>query len=86
MSTIRTLILALAAVSPLVAADAALAQGRGRGDGSGPVGTACSKEIGQYCAGISHGRGAVRACLRDNSSKLSPPCKAALDSTGGGRR
>ena len=59
-----------------------LAQGMGRG----PVATACASEIERYCAGIPHGRGAVRACLESNIQKLSDECRIALGETGGGRR
>jgi hypothetical protein len=60
----------------------ALAQGMGQG----PVAAACAQEIEKYCSGIPHGRGAVRACLEENTRKLSEQCRAALGGTGGGRR
>ena len=78
-------LVALAGLSTLAIADAASARGRGMGDGSGPVGAQCSREIGRYCSGMSHGGGAVRACLQNHRGKLSRTCKAALDGTGGGR-
>jgi hypothetical protein len=60
----------------------ALAQGMGQG----PVATACAPEIKRYCAGIQHGRGAVRACLETNVRNVSEECRKALSGTGGGRR
>jgi hypothetical protein len=60
----------------------ALAQGMGQG----PVAAACGPEIERYCAGVPHGRGEVRACLEANLRKVSDQCRAALGSTGGGRR
>lgn len=57
----------------------------GGGAGTGPVGTICEKDIKAYCAGLQHGAGAVRSCLEENRSKVSPDCRAALDTTGGGR-
>jgi hypothetical protein len=81
----NSILAAMAALAALAATDAANAQSRGRGDGSGPVGSACAGEIKAYCAGMSHGGGAVRGCLQDNRSELSRACRAALDGTGGGR-
>ena len=77
----QTLTIGAAAIA-LAFALPALAQGMG----SGPVATACASEIGRYCAGIPHGRGAVRACLESNVQKLSDDCRTALGGTGGGRR
>lgn len=52
---------------------------------SGPVATACKDDIPKYCAGKEHGQGEVRACLEANKEKVSPACKEALETTGGGR-
>ncbi len=79
-----TLLLGMLAAVTLAATVPASAQTRGRGDGTGPVGTACAREIDRYCSGVSHGRGAARACLQDHRGKLSRRCKSALDNTGGG--
>lgn len=79
MKTKRTMIaVAATAVTMLVAAGAAYAQ-------RGPVAYACDREIGRYCAHVSHGGGAVRACLQRHRWQLSRHCKSALDGTGGGR-
>jgi hypothetical protein len=51
----------------------------------GPVATACSVEISKFCADKKHGQGEVRACLELNKDKVSPECKAALDTTGPGK-
>jgi hypothetical protein len=66
-----------------LAGSSALAQGGGVG--SGPVGTICDKDIKTYCTGLQHGAGAVRSCLEENRAKVSQDCRAALDTTGGGR-
>ncbi len=52
---------------------------------SGPVATACKNDIPKYCAGKEHGQGEVRACLEANRDKVSPDCKTALETTGGGQ-
>lgn len=52
---------------------------------SGPVGTACKKDIAKLCAGKRH-NDEVRTCLETNYAKVSAACKKALDTTGGGRR
>jgi hypothetical protein len=51
---------------------------------SGPVGRACKTEIGSLCVGLPHD-GSVRICLETNYDRVSPACKRALDTTGGGR-
>lgn len=84
MRNTSTILMTVAALVSLAAIGAANAQGRGRGDGSGPVGSACAGEIRSYCGGVRHGGGAVRGCLEGKRSKLSRACKAALDGTGGG--
>ncbi|TAK48033.1 MAG: hypothetical protein EPO23_09255 [Xanthobacteraceae bacterium] len=63
-------------------------QGTGQrmGPGMGPVAMQCQKDIEAFCADERHGRGGVRDCLEANKSKVSDACKAALDSTGVGRR
>lgn len=54
---------------------------------SGPVATACKDDIPKYCAGKKHGppEHEVRVCLEANKDKVSPGCKTALETTGGGR-
>jgi hypothetical protein len=54
---------------------------------SGPVATACKDDIPKYCAGKKHGppEDEVRVCLEANKDKVSPGCKTALETTGGGR-
>jgi hypothetical protein len=66
----------------LASAGTAAAQGRG----GGIVASACAAEINRYCANVSHGSGAVRACLDARRGKLSARCRNALGSTGYGRR
>jgi len=51
---------------------------------TGPVATACRDDIARLCAGKAHD-GDVRICLETNYDKVSPACKTALDTTGGGR-
>jgi hypothetical protein len=72
----------LAAAAMLASAGPSAAQGMGRG----PVASACAAEINRYCANLSHGGGAVRACLQAKRGKLSATCRNALDGTGYGRR
>jgi hypothetical protein len=52
---------------------------------SGPVAIACKDDIHKLCAGKEHGQGEVRACLEANKEKVSPACREALETTGGGR-
>lgn len=59
---------------------------RGQSPGTGPVAAQCQKDIETLCAGKEHGSGAVRDCLEANKAKVSDACKAALDTTGMGRR
>jgi hypothetical protein len=51
---------------------------------TGPVATACKSDIAKLCAGKTH-EGEVRSCLEANYDKVAAACKAALDTTGGGR-
>lgn len=61
--------------------------GQGRGQpGMGPVAEKCNDDMAKFCPGKEHGGGALRDCLETNISKVSEACKAALNSTGGGRR
>jgi hypothetical protein len=69
--------LAAIAFAGVAFATAALAQG-------GPVATDCASDIAKLCSGKPHD-GSVRICLEINYGKVSAACKAALDSTGGGR-
>jgi hypothetical protein len=73
------LLLALAAI--LGSPNLAIAQAVG----TGPVATQCAAEIKQHCANKTHGAGEVRACLEAHKSDVSPACRQALDTTGGGR-
>jgi hypothetical protein len=54
--------------------------------GKGLVAQKCATEIEKFCPGKMHVRRAVRTCLEQNRDQLSPECKSALDTTGGGRR
>lgn len=69
-------------LSTTIGGSAGLAQGGGQG----MVGTACQVEIAKHCAGVSHGRGAVPACLAQHQAELSEACKAALAAKGPGWR
>lgn len=51
---------------------------------TGPVATACKDDIAKLCTGKAHD-GEVRICLETNYDKVAAACKAALDTTGGGR-
>lgn len=52
---------------------------------TGPVATQCAADIAKYCANLTHAGGAVRACLEEQASKVSPECRTALETTGRGR-
>ena len=52
---------------------------------TGPVATACSKEITEYCAKAGHGNAQTRNCLQKHRKQLSATCRDTLDTTGGGR-
>lgn len=80
----RTILMAsLFAALSIAAIDPAAAQFRG--NGRGPVGQLCARDIDIHCAGISHGNRGVRNCLASHRDSLSRSCRAALDNTGGGR-
>ncbi len=57
-----------------VAMVALLAAGSARGE------DACRADAERLCAGIPEGKGRIAACLKTNTAKLSPACKAQLDS------
>ena len=77
----RTLMLMAAATFAAALSGPALAQGTG----TGPVATACKKEIAKYCAKAGHGAAQTRTCLLRHRKQLSRACLHALDSTGGGK-
>jgi hypothetical protein len=52
---------------------------------TGPVAKMCAAEIQKYCTGKEHTSRQVRTCLEANREKVSSDCRAALDSSGGGR-
>jgi hypothetical protein len=66
----------IAAFAVAASAGAAAAQ-------TGPVAEACKEDIAKFCADKKHD-GEVRACLEAVKDKVSPACKAALETTGGG--
>ena len=39
---------------------------------------ACRPELEQHCAGIEPGEGRLRACVRENFTTFSEPCKRAI--------
>ncbi len=54
--------------------------------GAGPLSRMCSSDIQKFCRGLRHARAEVRSCLEDNRYRVSPACRRALDTTGGGWR
>jgi multidrug efflux system membrane fusion protein len=54
--------------------------------GQGSPREACRADVTRLCASeaASHDRDAIRACMRQNISKLSPACRAALEAQRGG--
>ncbi|NVN84921.1 MAG: hypothetical protein HXX15_02425 [Rhodopseudomonas sp.] len=81
----KTLLIASATFAALSFAAVDPAAAQFRGNGSGPVGRLCVRDIDVHCAGIRHGNRGVRNCLANHRSSLSASCRAALDGTGGGR-
>lgn len=84
---------AVAAFACVVSAPGAMAQqgqgmgGMGHGQpGMGPVALSCNDDMAKLCEGKEHGGRAIRTCLEQNIGKVSDACKAALASTGPGRR
>jgi hypothetical protein len=65
----------------LLAEGTVMAQGKG----TGPVAKQCSSDIKEFCADKQHGHGEVRACLESKMDKVTPVCKEALETTGGGK-
>jgi hypothetical protein len=39
----------------------------------------CQKDIATLCAGVEHGKGGVRECLKTNADKLSEECKTKIE-------
>jgi hypothetical protein len=78
MKLANTFAIALIAIGASIAGASAQA---------GPVATACKDDIPKYCAGKKHAppEDEVRVCLEANKDKVSPGCKTALETTGGGR-
>jgi hypothetical protein len=56
-----------------------------QGMGTGPVAKQCASDIQKFCADKQHGHGEVRACLESKKDTVTPACKEALETTGGGR-
>jgi hypothetical protein len=40
---------------------------------------ACRPDIRAHCSGVERGGGRIAACLQQNSEKLSPNCRQALE-------
>lgn len=76
---VRTSLAVLALVSSLSVGPVAFAQ-------NGPVADICANDIQKFCANKGHGHRQTRSCLEAHRKKLSPECRHALDTTGGGWR
>ena len=63
-----------------------MGQGRGMGKGMGrrAIRRACVEDMTKLCAGKSHRRGEMRACLVANKEKASAGCREALETAGPG--
>ncbi|WP_051660800.1 cysteine rich repeat-containing protein [Bosea sp. 117] len=48
------------------------------GGGNAALFQICREDLATYCAGVTPGNGAVRACIKENYRSFSPDCKAAL--------
>ncbi len=44
------------------------------------VAQTCMPDVRSYCSNVQRGSGRIVACLRENSERLSPNCKQALES------
>lgn len=66
--------------------DKGMGQGRGMGKGMGrrAIRRACVEDMTKLCAGKSHRRGEMRACLVANKEKASAGCREALETAGPG--
>ena len=40
---------------------------------------ACKDDVQKFCASEPKGQGKIKACLQNNSDKVSPDCKTALE-------
>ena len=48
-----------------------------RSEARAKVRTSCAADIQKFCASIERAKGAMRACLDQNQTSLSPECSAA---------
>jgi len=56
----------------------AAAQPAGGGQGEAELRAACGSDIQTLCPGVQPGGGRLKACLKQNSAKVSLGCKKAL--------
>jgi hypothetical protein len=71
---------ALAGLLIALSFDSAVAQQPG-----GALRQACTGDFTAFCAGVQTGGGRAIACLREHSATLSPACRQALATVGGGQ-
>jgi hypothetical protein len=71
---------ALAGLLIALSFDSAVAQQPG-----GALRQACTSDFTAYCAGVQTGGGRAIACLRQHAATLSPACRQALATVGGGQ-
>jgi hypothetical protein len=86
-SILKVMIACMAAIGLVTSAVAANNNGEGAGgqqgnaQGGQPVGAkhrVCRADAKKFCQGVKPGEGRIIACLKANSSKLSPNCAARL--------
>ena len=65
-------VLALPFLLAGLAGSAALAQ-------QAPAASPCQADVARLCPNVQPGRGAIRACLQQNTDQLSAECKAHID-------
>lgn len=68
----------LAAATALLAGAALGARAADAPAAEGALAQACKGDVEALCAGVKPGEGRIAACLRQNRSKLSDGCKAAI--------
>jgi len=84
-STLKAMVACLAVIglttSALAATNNTGGSESGNAQGEHPEGAhqrACRSDVKKYCQGVKPGEGRIIACLKENSSKLSPACAERL--------
>jgi hypothetical protein len=70
----------VAALTVLIGLSAGAGSAAAQQDGRQAIRQACDADYRSLCAGVQPGGGRIVACLQQNSAKLSPQCREALQS------